>query len=324
MKDQIDVLEDEELLNEASEIEGGEVEVTDADVEQELSSGEENSVFSCDSTGDVTQIYLNEIGHSPLLKPDEERALARRVVQGDFEARQKMIEHNLRLVVNIAKHYINRGMTLLDLIEEGNIGLMHALEKFDPERGFRFSTYATWWIRQSIERSIMNQSRTIRLPVHVIKELNVYLRAQRHLEARMGQEPTVEDVASLLGKDVEDVRRVLNLNERVASLDAPLDIDPMLTIGESIPDEQHEGPEIMLQNAEIERYVREWLKQLSDKQRMVIERRYGLNGYEICTLEDLAASLNLTRERVRQIQIEALEQLRRILRRYGVSRDVMF
>lgn len=323
MNDQIDVLDDDELLNEGADAEAGEGDA-DAELEQEQPAGEETAAFTGDSTGDVTQIYLNEIGHSPLLTPDEERSLARRVVQGDFEARQKMIEHNLRLVVNIAKHYINRGMTLLDLIEEGNIGLMHALEKFDPERGFRFSTYATWWIRQSIERSIMNQSRTIRLPVHVIKELNVYLRAQRHLEARMGQEPTVEDIASLLGKDVEEVRRVMNLNERVASLDAPLDIDPMLTIGESIPDEQHDGPETLLQNAEIERYVREWLKQLSDKQRMVVERRYGLNGYEICTLEDLAASLSLTRERVRQIQIEALEQLRRILRRYGVSRDVVF
>lgn len=322
MNDQIETLE-EELLegDEVAELDEAE---TEEGLDAEQSQAEENSSFPGESTGDVTQIYLNEIGHSPLLKPDEERALARRVVQGDFEARQKMIEHNLRLVVNIAKHYINRGMTLLDLIEEGNIGLMHALEKFDPERGFRFSTYATWWIRQSIERSIMNQSRTIRLPVHVIKELNVYLRAQRHLEAHNGQEPTVDEIAFLVGKDVEDVRRVMNLNERVVSLDAPLDIDPMLSIGESIPDDQHDGPEILLQNSEIERYTREWLKQLSDKQRIVIERRYGLNGYEICTLEDLAASLSLTRERVRQIQIEALEQLRRILRRYGVSRDVVF
>jgi RNA polymerase nonessential primary-like sigma factor len=321
MNDQIDILEDEALLEE-EDLESIDNEA-EGDGETEAVAAEEADAPVYESTGDVTQIYLNEIGHSPLLTPDEERALARRVVQGDFQARQKMIEHNLRLVVNIAKHYINRGMTLLDLIEEGNIGLMHALEKFDPERGFRFSTYATWWIRQSIERAIMNQSRTIRLPVHVIKELNVYLRAQRHLEARMGHEPTVEEVAALVGKPMEDVRRIMGLNERVASLDAPLDIDPMLTIGESIPDEQHEGPETLLQNMEIERYVREWLKQLNDKQRMVIERRYGLNGYEICTLEDLAASLNLTRERVRQIQIEALEQLRRILRRYGVTRDVV-
>ncbi len=272
---------------------------------------------------DVTQIYLNDIGSNALLTPAQEIELARRVVQGDFSARQKMIEHNLRLVVNIAKHYINRGLALLDLIEEGNIGLMHALEKFDPERGFHFSTYATWWIRQSIERAIMNQSRTIRLPVHVIKELNVYLRAARHLESQMGREPTLEDIAHLTGKPVDEVRKVLNLNERMASLDAPLDIDPMLSIGESIPDEQHEEPDIQLHNAQIEHFVHDWLGQLTDKQRMVIERRYGLNGHEVCTLEELASALSLTRERVRQIQIEGLEHLRRILRRKGVTKDYL-
>ncbi|WP_223879103.1 RNA polymerase sigma factor RpoS [Chitinimonas arctica] len=311
-------LVDEDLLDKEDDDAAEEVEAEVDDPKQE-----ETGRYPVESTGDVTQIYLNDIGQNALLTPDEERRLARLVVLGDFDARQKMIEHNLRLVVNIAKHYINRGMALLDLIEEGNIGLMHALEKFDPERGFRFSTYATWWIRQSIERAIMNQSRTIRLPVHVIKELNVYLRAQRHLEAQMGRDPTMEEIAYQVDKPVEDVRRVMGLNERMASLDAPLDIDPMLSIGESIPDEQQEGPEMVLQNAEVQRYVRDWLKQLNDKQRMVIERRYGLNGYDICTLEDLAAHLQLTRERVRQIQIEALESLRRLLRRQGVSRDVL-
>ena len=207
-------LVDEDLLDEEEDEEGLEPEA-EADAQQV----EEVGRYAVESTGDVTQIYLNDIGHNALLTPDEERRLARLVVQGDFDARQKMIEHNLRLVVNIAKHYINRGMALLDLIEEGNIGLMHALEKFDPERGFRFSTYATWWIRQSIERAIMNQSRTIRLPVHVIKELNVYLRAQRHLEAQMGREPTMEEIAYQVDKPVEDVRRVMNLNERMASLE---------------------------------------------------------------------------------------------------------
>ena len=274
--------------------------------------------------GDVTQLYLNEIGANPLLTAEEELALARRLRAGDFPARQTLIERNLRLVVNIAKHYLNRGIPLLDLVEEGNLGLIHALEKFDPERGFRFSTYATWWIRQNIERAIMNQSRTIRLPVHVVKELNQVLRAQRQVESSNGQSSRLEDIARKLDRPVGEVREILALSEHTASLDAPLDIDPLLTIGESIPDDQHDGPETMLQNAEIERYVREWTRQLSDKQRTVIERRYGLNGYDICTLEDLAASLSLTRERVRQIQIEALEQLRRILRRYGVSRDVMF
>jgi len=277
--------------------------------------------FLSDLNADVTQIYLNEIGHNALLSAEEELELTRRVVQGDFMARQRMIECNLRLVVNIAKHYVNRGLPLLDLIEEGNLGLIHALEKFDPERGFRFSTYATWWIRQNIERAIMNQSRTIRLPVHIIKELNTYLRAQRHLEAHGKPDPTAEDVAHLLGRDVEEVRYILSLNERMASLDAPLDIDPNLSIGEAIPDEQGVLPEVWLQQAEMERYVQEWLEQLPDKQRSVIERRFGLNGYEASTLEDVAAAHGITRERVRQIQMEALHSLRRILRRAGVSKD---
>ncbi|MCU0988947.1 MAG: RNA polymerase sigma factor RpoS [Xanthomonadales bacterium] len=270
---------------------------------------------------DVTQLYLNEIGKEGLLSPDEERDLAFRVRRGDFVARQSMIEHNLRLVVNIAKHYINRGLSLLDLIEEGNLGLMHALDKFEPERGFRFSTYATWWIRQNIERAIMNQSRTIRLPVHIIKELNIYLRAQRHLEMHGVPDAGPEDIAHLTGRPVEEVRRVLALNERVASLDAPLDIDPTLSIGEAIADEHSELPEDLLQTAEVEQYVREWLQELPDKHRWVIERRFGLNNQDVATLEDLADHLNVTRERVRQVQLEALQTLRRILRRKGMSKD---
>lgn len=278
--------------------------------------------FLSDFKGDVTQLYLNEIGHNALLSASEEFALAQLVKQGDFAARQKMIERNLRLVVNIAKHYVNRGMALLDLIEEGNLGLIHALEKFDPDRGFRFSTYATWWIRQNIERAIMNQSRTIRLPVHVIKELNICLRAFRHLEAHNNCEPSIEDIAHLVDKPVDEVRRIMRLNERVASLDAPLDIDPMLSIGEAIADDQCLRPEELFQLAEVEHFVQDWMDQLTDKQRWVIERRYGLNEQEILTLEELADHLDLTRERVRQIQMEALQSLRRILRRAGISKDV--
>lgn len=272
---------------------------------------------------DVTQLYLHEIGLNPLLSAEEELLYARRAAQGDFAARQKMIERNLRLVVNIAKHYLNRSVPLLDLVEEGNLGLMHALEKFDPERGFRFSTYATWWIRQNIERAIMNQSRTIRLPVHVIKELNLVLRAKRHLESHGDREASVEDIAHLLGKPVEEVRNVLAHNEHVASLDAPLDLDPMLSIGESISDEQGVNPEAGLQAQEIESLVQQWLGQLNEKQRTVIERRFGLNSQEVCTLEELAGHLGLTRERVRQIQLEALVQLRRVLRQRGLSREAL-
>ena len=280
-----------------------------------------------DFLNDITQIYLNEIGQSPLLSPEQELEYARATRDGDFAARQKMIEHNLRLVVSIAKHYLNRGLTLADLIEEGNLGLIHALEKFDPERGFRFTTYATWWIRQSIERAIMNQSRTIRLPAHVVKELNIVLRALRHLETHgmLGEnrEPTLDDVAHLLGKPVEQVRKVLGYNEHVTSLDAPLDADPGLSLGDQLADDDAPSPELLLHNSEIEAWVKQWLDELSERQRGVIERRYGLNGHDVATLDQLARQLNVTRERVRQIQSEALEKLRARLRRRGLSRDAL-
>jgi len=270
---------------------------------------------------DVTQLYLSEIGAKPLLTPEEELAATRLVRAGDFAARQRMIEHNLRLVVNIAKHYLNRGIPLLDLIEEGNLGLIHALEKFDPERGFRFSTYATWWIRQSIERGIMNQSRTIRLPVHIVKEINVVLRAMRHLESADKRDSTVERIAALIDWSVEDVRRTLSLNEHIASLDAPLDIDPSHTIAEVIADDGGGDPESLLQLSEVGTLVDDWLGQLTERQRSVIERRYGLNGADVATLDVIAHDLALTRERVRQIQMEGLDRLRKIIKRGNISRD---
>jgi RNA polymerase nonessential primary-like sigma factor len=275
---------------------------------------------------DVTQLYLNEIGATPLLKPAEELALARATRAGDFAARQRMIEANLRLVVSIAKHYQHRGIPLDDLIEEGNLGLIHALEKFDPERGFRFSTYATWWVRQNVERAIMNQSRTIRLPVHVVKELNSVLQALR----RLGVEPreaaeaeggvsALESVARLLDKPVEEVRHVLLLNERTTSLDAPLDIDPDLSVADALADESAVDPEAAVEQVEIERHVAEWVAELSERHRRVIEARYGLNGQDIATLEILAGELGVTRERVRQLQMEALLRLRQRLARQGMS-----
>lgn len=270
---------------------------------------------------DVTQHYLNEIGAKPLFSPQEEFDWACRARGGEFAARQKMIEHNLRLVVNIAKRYLNRGIPLLDLIEEGNLGLIHAIEKFDPDRGFRFSTYATWWIRQSIERAIMNQSRTIRLPVHVVKEINLILRALRHLELANGRDIRLEQIAHLIERPVEDVRRALALSEHIASLDAPLEIDPNHSVADAVADDNAIDPASLLQSNEVGNLVRHWVEQLPEKQRRVLERRYGLGGGEISTLEQIAADLGLTRERVRQIQIEALDQLRRVIKRGGVTRD---
>jgi RNA polymerase nonessential primary-like sigma factor len=272
---------------------------------------------------DVTQLYLNEIGAKPLLSPEDEVATARRLRAGDFAARQKMIEHNLRLVVKIARHYLHRGIPLLDLVEEGNLGLIHAIEKFDPERGFRFSTYATWWIRQSIERGIMNQSRTIRLPVHVVKEINLVLRAMRHLESAETRQASVERVAALIDRPVADVRRILQFNERIASLDAPLEFASGLTFGDALADETAASPEALLQFRETGALVGDWLAQLTERQRQVIERRYGLNGTDVATLDALAGELGLTRERVRQIQIEGLDRLRSIIKRGGIARDAV-
>jgi len=277
---------------------------------------------------DITQVYLNEIGVTPLLRAEQEVQLARAAHAGDFAARQHMIEANLRLVVSIARHYQNRGMPLDDLIEEGNLGLIHALEKFDPERGFRFSTYATWWIRQNIERAIMNQSRTVRLPVYLIKELNLVLRAMRQLERQRGGEDAgasamVAGVARLLDRPADEVRQLLAFNERPASLDAPLDIDPDLSLSDAIADEGSEDPVAQLAQRQSELLVADWVGQLTERQRHVIERRYGLGGREAATLEDVAAELGLTRERVRQIQMDALTKLRKRIVREGISLDAL-
>ena len=275
-------------------------------------------------TLDATQLYLNEIGFSPLLTPEEEVFFARLAMKGDEGGRKRMIESNLRLVVKIARRYVNRGLSLLDLIEEGNLGLIRAVEKFDPERGFRFSTYATWWIRQTIERAIMNQTRTIRLPIHVVKELNVYLRAARELTQKLDHEPSAEEIATLLDKPVEDVKHMLSLNERVTSVDTPLGYDSDKSLLDTIADYQVSDPAEMLQDDDLRESLSQWLSELSDKQREVVARRFGLHGYETSTLEEVGKEIGLTRERVRQIQVEALRRLRDILEKHGLTSESIF
>lgn len=275
-------------------------------------------------TLDATQLYLNEIGFSPLLNAEEEVYFSRLALKGDEAARKRMIESNLRLVVKIARRYINRGLTLLDLIEEGNLGLIRAVEKFDPERGFRFSTYATWWIRQTIERALMNQTRTIRLPIHVVKELNVYLRAARELTQKLDHEPRPEEIAEMLDRPVQDVKRMLSLNERVTSVDVPMGPDSDRSMVENITGEAVTDPSELLQSSNLHGNLTGWLSELSSKQREVIARRFGLLGYEMSTLEEVGHEIGLTRERVRQIQVEALKRLRSIMEKEGLSGETIF
>lgn len=314
-----DVLEDEEIESEALSDE-----VRDSSEEEQAL--EEVLVHSgqYQRKMDATQIYLSEIGFSPLLTAEQEIFYSRRALKGDAAARKRMIESNLRLVVKIARRYCNRGLALLDLVEEGNLGLIRAVEKFDPERGFRFSTYATWWIRQTIERAIMNQTRTIRLPIHVVKELNVYLRAARELAHKLDHEPTAEDIAASLNKPVEDITKMLRLNERVTSVDTPIGGDNDKALLDILTDEADEGPEGVLQDGDLKERITEWLEALNPKQKEVLARRFGLLGYEPSTLEDVGHEIGLTRERVRQIQVEALRKLRDFLRQQGLTLEALF
>ncbi len=274
---------------------------------------------------DPTQLYLNEIGFAPLLTAEEEVKYGRLALQGDIKARNTMIEGNLRLVVKIARNYLNRGLTFLDIIEEGNLGLMHAVEKFDPERGFRFSTYATWWIKQTIERAIMNQTRTIRLPIHVIKELNIYLRAARNLRQGLGHEPTVEEIAESVDRPVSEVKEMFNADEKVYSYDVPMSGETDKTMSELLADDEKSNPAEMRLNEDLMEHLHDWLGELDDKHREVLEQRFGLGeNDEKATFEKVGESIGLSRERIRQLQVEALRELRNIMEKHGVSSDVAF
>jgi RNA polymerase nonessential primary-like sigma factor len=268
---------------------------------------------------DATQLYLSKVGFSPLLSAEEEVRYARLAQRGDEPARRRMIESNLRLVVKIAKRYMNRGLPLLDLIEEGNLGLIHAVEKFDPERGFRFSTYATWWIRQGIERALMNQTRTIRLPIHVVKEINLYLRAARHLAQHLDREPTPQEIAGLLDRPAQEVQRALGLNERTASVDSPVGEDMERSLLDTIPDENNPDPCELVEDQDVLVNLEQWMQALDERQQEVVTRRFGLLGCERATLEQVGREIGLTRERVRQIELEALQRLRHLFERAGIS-----
>jgi len=272
---------------------------------------------------DATSLYLKEIGYSPLLSAEEEVHFSIRLQEGDEIARHRMIESNLRLVVKIARCYLNRGLEFLDLIEEGNFGLMRAVEKFDPHRGFRFSTYATWWIRQTIERALMNQTRTIRLPVHVVKELNTYRRASRKLAQSLDHTPSYEEVAEEVGKPVEVVNKILELNDSVCSLDVPIGDNEKVFV-DTIPDQKSNSPERLTGDENLVGMLKTWLGELPEKQREVLVRRFGLLNHRQETLDQVGLEVGLTRERVRQIQIDALRRLHDLLHQNGLSSEVIF
>jgi RNA polymerase nonessential primary-like sigma factor len=255
-----------------------------------------------------TSVYLSAIGLIPLLDPPTEIALAQRVRRGDAEARRQMIEANLRLVVNVARGFVGRGVPLLDLIEEGNLGLIRAVEKFDPDRGVRFSTYAVWWIRQAVQHALLHQARTIRLPVHVLREYAQALRARRQFLVQHGRMPSSEELAQVLGRSAAEIAELFAVTEQISSLDAPIGesdaralIEQLAIGGEPPPARTEHGAEGR---------IARWLRQLPQRQRYVLEHRYGLNDQDVKTLAQIAAELGLTRERVRQIQREALQRLR--------------
>ncbi len=286
---------------------------------------EENAYAHQPTTdSDPTQIYLREIGGSPLLTAEEEIHYAHLVQTGDLTARNHMIQCNLRLVVKIARRYLNRGLSLLDLIEEGNLGLIRAVEKFDPHRGFRFSTYATWWIRQNIERALMNQTRTIRLPIHVIKELNVYLRKAREMAQTIDHEPTTEEIADAMETDKHIVNKLLRLNEKTVSFDTPIGDESDKPLLDALASDADQIPAMIHESNNLNNKLNELLDNLNEKQRAILSHRFGLRGHEESTLEEVGREVGLTRERVRQIQVEALKQLRSMMEKEGIESDLLF
>lgn len=270
-------------------------------------------------SADAVQLYLRDVGATRLLSAAEEQALARAARAGDEQARQRLIECNLRLVVTIARRYINRGLPFLDLVEEGNLGLMHAIEKFDPELGFRFSTYGTWWIRQTIERAIMNQRDTVRLPAHVNRDISACRRGARKLRAVLRREPTVAELAQTLDRPEDEVRRVLAATPTMVS--PPADDAFGASLVDSLPAPRDLEPQRLAQALLTHEMVERWLTGLDARQFRVIEQRFGLHGQRRRTLGEIGDELGISRERVRQIQSAALKTLNATLAEEGLSRD---
>lgn len=293
-----------------------EPEATELDNEEELSDEElAITVDNVDSfADDSVRLYLREIGKIPLLTPEEEAELAQKVVEGDKKAKDKMVEANMRLVVSIAKRYSGRGLDFLDLIQEGNTGLLRAVEKFDPEKGFKFSTYATWWIRQAITRAIADQARTIRIPVHMVETINKVMRTMRRMTQELNREPTNEELAKEMGMDVEKIEYVMRIKQDIASLDASVgregdDEDSVL--GDFVEDEERDSPEDSTANQILKEQIAEIISTLSDREQKIIKLRFGIGGGRPHTLEEVGAEFSVTRERIRQIEAKALSKLRK-------------
>ncbi|MBK2124895.1 sigma-70 family RNA polymerase sigma factor [Fangia hongkongensis] len=295
-----------------------------ADLEQSNAESENDEQYDfSQGEADATRMYLVDIGFRSLLTKEEEFYYAKKVQKGELKAKNIMIESNLRLVVKIAKRYKPRGNSLsfLDLIAEGNLGLIRAVEKFDPDLGWRFSTYATWWIRQNIERALLNHQRTIRVPVHILKELNVYLRAANELTKQLDHEPSPEEIAEFIDRPVEDIRKILSSTVQMDSLDDSFD-DSNRSMVETIADENSIDPENIHLHEKAAKFIDQWLDELTDNQRAVLAMRFGLRGHDIKTLEETGMQIGLTRERVRQIQVDALKRLKVIAAANDIKPDL--
>ena len=306
-----DILNAKDLALELDEPETGDLEKEEELSADELAITAENvDAFADDSV----RLYLREIGKIPLLTPEEEAELAQRIVKGDKKAKDKMVESNMRLVVSIAKRYGGRGLDFLDLIQEGNTGLLRAVEKFDPDKGFKFSTYATWWVRQAITRAIADQARTIRIPVHMVETINKVLRTTRKLTAELNREPTNEEIAKALDMEPEKIDYVMRIKQDIASLDASIgregdDEDSVL--GDFVEDEERDSPEDSAANQILKEQLSEIIATLTDREQKIIRLRFGIGGGRPHTLEEVGAEFDVTRERIRQIEAKALSKLRK-------------